>query len=203
MEKEVFKKHMAFLSTYFAIELKPEIYKLYWHMLKHLQDHVFENAIKNICAEFIPTSINPFPLVAHILKYCGQSANERSVLAINLLKKALRHGPYESVNFNDDALHYVVDSNGGWPVMCNWSGKQWDINEGRLIETYKSAYLSGKTGPEHMSGISEANNGVFRIFSMSIDSNETKEIVCKRSENVKKIENSGELQRISDCFGVK
>lgn len=178
MNSSTFKSHMGFMSAYFGKEIKKEIISLYWNMLKELEDDVFVLAIKNICAEFTPTSACPFPLVSHILKYCGQTGSNRANNAISLLKKALSFGPYSSVSFDDPALHYVIQVNGGWAVLCNWTGTQWDVNEGRLIEAYKSAVLLGKSGPDHVAGILERENGWFSLYIVA-DKTKPKEIRCK------------------------
>ena len=164
MKDTTFKSGIAYISKYLGRDMSASQISMYWQMLKHLDDETYLLGVKNALMEFIPTSAAPFPLVAHILRYCGEAGGTQATNAISKLKNALKHGPYQSVSFDDPALHFVVESNGGWPVLCAWSGKEWDVNEGRLLESYKSAKLGDLRGKDHLPGIAEKSNGWFSLF---------------------------------------
>jgi len=181
MMPETFKAGMGFMFAYLGVDPAVEKVPMYWEMLKHLPDDTFDKAIKNALQEFIPTAACPFPLVAHILKYCGEAGESKAVNAISTLKRALKHGPYQSICFEDSALHYTVESFGGWPALCNWTAKEWDINEGRIIETYRSALMGGRTGATHLAGLSERSDGYFSLFFLPTNGDKPKSIRCRGS----------------------
>lgn len=56
------------------------------------------------------------------------------------------------------ALHSVIERIGGWPALCTWSDKDWNINEGRLIESYEAALLFKEFGSKYLLGLSEMEN---------------------------------------------
>lgn len=167
MNQECFKSNLGFLSKYLKYDVSADQVIIYWDLLKHLSDDKFELACRNIVKEFIPTSTVPFPLVAHILRYCGDAGDNQVIIAISVFKKAIRSiGAYESVDFNDPALHYAAVANGGWVTMCSWTQDEWNINEKRFMETYRAAIQTGREDKEHLRGISEKQNGFYRIYSI-------------------------------------
>jgi len=183
MNKQTFAVQMLYLYEYLEIAPSKERNRKYWDLLNHLSDEDFSNAVKNIVKEFIPTATVPFPLVAHFLKYCGSGGKEQASHAISLLRATRqRIGAYNSVSFGDPALHFVIQSFGGWPVMCRMSDKEWDINEGRMVEAYKSAQFSNVDAPDHLSGISEGDEGYFTLALIPPTGYQNrKEIRCKGS----------------------
>jgi hypothetical protein len=183
MNKQTFAVQMLYLYEYLEIAPNKERNQKYWDLLNHLSDEDFSNAVKNVVKEFIPTATVPFPLVAHFLKYCGLGGKEQASHAISLLRATRqRIGAYNSVSFGDPALHFVVQSFGGWPVMCRMSDKEWDINEGRMVEAYKSAQFSNVDAPDHLSGISESDEGHFTLALIPPTGYQNrKEIRCKGS----------------------
>jgi hypothetical protein len=134
---------------------------MYWNMLKDLSDDQFKQASTTIMQMWHPTSTVPFPLVSDLREAAGLSGHSASVHAIQTVKGAIiKAGPYDSVSFNDRALHAVIERFGGWVAICNFSDDDWNINERRLIESYESAVQFGDNGPVHLMGIFEAENTV-------------------------------------------
>lgn len=183
MNKQTFAVQMLYLYEYLEIAPNKERNQKYWDLLNHLSDEDFSNAVKNVVKEFIPTATVPFPLVAHFLKYCGSGGKEQASHAISLLRATRqRIGAYNSVSFGDPALHFVVQSFGGWAAMCRMSDKEWDVNEGRMVEAYKSAQFSNVAAPDHLSGLAEGDEGYFTLMLIPPTGYQNrKEIRCKGS----------------------
>lgn len=159
MESQLFDKHMAMLQAYFGHNVEPQILSLYWSLLNKLSNAQWERAVSSQYATFAPTSQVPFPLVKHILEAVGEDTDSKSREAVQLVKTAIqRVGPYKSVDFRDGALHWVIASYGGWVALCNWTDKDWSINEGRFIESYKAARAAGTVGPDYLAGIADTHN---------------------------------------------
>lgn len=171
MKWELFQKQIAYLGIFYNKNLDEDQARVYWRFLKHLSDEKFDFACKNIIQNFVPTSTVPFPLPPHFLQNCGEAGDTKSITAISILKRTIRKvGPYHSVLFKDAALNYAVNSFGGWIAVCNWNDKDWDINEQRLINTYKAALISGYNDVSHLSGIAEIEpNGFFKLHYIKKD----------------------------------
>lgn len=72
-----------------------------------------------------------FPQPAEIRQYAlGKTETDMNVrinLAKEKLKRAiLRYGGYKSVQFDDMGIHAIIDSLGGWTVVCQMSSDEFD-----------------------------------------------------------------------------
>jgi hypothetical protein len=168
MTKEFYKFQLGFLEKYFGFNLSQTYVGMYWEMLKHLDDDKFKLASENIIKEFIPTATVPFPLIVHFLKHCGESGDNQAIAAIARLKKSIQPvGKYQSINFHDPALHYSINAFGGWTTLCCWGDDDWNVNEKRILETYKMAVAMKYGDEEHLIGIAEKDQGYFNIYSVN------------------------------------
>ncbi|MFA5300265.1 MAG: DUF6475 domain-containing protein [Lutibacter sp.] len=179
MDKQFYLTEMTFLSNLINVPVEVQKKKTtdYWPLLKHLSDDEFHVSVVGIVREFVPTASVQFPMVSQFLKFCSSDAQGSAVKAISMLKAYIRKvGKYESVNFNNMTLHAVVERYGGWPAICAWTDSDWNINENRLIESYKLSYQSGFVESEikHLPGISEKDAGFFRIYQID---NKTMQII--------------------------
>ena len=172
---------MTYFQAMYGVEKKGRVIDIYWRHLKHLSKEQLELSCQNLIKEFIPTAAAPFPLVAHILKYCGESINDKANNAIAMLKRAVwKVGSYQTVDFLDPALNLAVMSFGGWPSICNWSSKEWDVNEGRLKENYMSFQRKGSGRIDHLPGTHEMQGGFFTLY---IAKSNDKMIVFKKYDD--------------------
>jgi hypothetical protein len=136
---EDFTKAMAVLQGYFNYQLPTPIYDLYWQRFKSEDGQLFNSAATRIIDTFKPTSATPFPVVATILEEMGVSGDGSIRRILLLLKHVIRtDGFYKSVSFNDEALHQTIRCFGGWMTICNWHDRDWQINETKFIDSYKS-----------------------------------------------------------------
>ena len=47
--------------------------------------------------------------------------------------------------------------------MCAMTDKDWNINEGRMLEIYKTAQYSNIEAPDHCQGLAELEEGKFTL----------------------------------------
>jgi len=159
MNEKLFKTEFTGLQKYFGHHVEEMVYKIYWHGLQRMPDGAFNMAIRNIIKDFRPTSQVPFPLISDFLKYCGVAGEIRAQKVVTILIKAITEvGAYESVDFRDPYLHLTIIRFGGWPAICTWDSKEWDINYQRFIEAYKTVMLYGECSSSHLIGITEREN---------------------------------------------
>jgi hypothetical protein len=170
MTEKFYVTEMAYLCKLLGTsqELQLEKVENYWPLLKHMSEHDFHMAIVGIIREYTSTDSKKFPMVAHFLKYSSNNTQGMATKALSTLKVYVRKaGRYESVNFNDNALHSTILAFGGWPAICAMTDKDWSIQEGRIAETYKTFVQSGSFEKvHHVPGISEKEAGFFRIYQV-------------------------------------
>jgi hypothetical protein len=168
MTKEFFIMHFGLLLKYLGLKPENEKTTMYFEFLKHMDDDTFKTSVQEIIKSFVPTTQNPFPLVSHFMKYTGSDEQGSAIKAISTLKVYIRKvGRMESVNFNDNALHETVERFGGWPAVCNFSEQDWNINENRMIETYKVMATSPRSDVSHLAGLAEKDNGHYRVYDVN------------------------------------
>lgn len=188
MTEDIYLSGMAFLFQTLGQQPDKKVIANYWLLLKVMDDEKFQIAMTGIMREFERTSANPFPLPSHFLKFSGDSAQGTAIKAVSTLKACIRRvGKYESLKFDDKALMLLVDRFGGWPTLCTWGDDDWNVNEGRLIEAYKTFYQSGLTFDEdHLSGITEKDGGFFRVYL--IEANTARQLSYQRFSGVNLLE---------------
>ncbi|MFA5298619.1 MAG: DUF6475 domain-containing protein [Lutibacter sp.] len=168
MTQDFYILHFGLLLKYLGLKPDNEKSALYWNFLKHMDDDTFKLSVQEIIKNFVPTVACPFPLVSHFLKYCGSDAQGEATKAISTLRAyARRIGRMDSVNFNDSALHETIIRFGGWVAICDFTDKDWNINEGRLMDVYKTMQQSFCADIHHLPGVSEKSNGGYRIYDVS------------------------------------
>lgn len=154
-----FALKMGYLQKYFGRKLDKEIYAMYQNRLLEIPEDKFDLAIKNLIEEFDPTSTKPFPLIKDILFHCGESSSSKAKNIVMAVKMAVsRVGRYSSIDFGDSAIHAVIERWGGWPRICDWTEKDWQINQKRFEEDFEAAKMSGISGPQYLLGVFEISN---------------------------------------------
>lgn len=165
-----FTTKMLYLQKYLDQFLDDYRLGIYWEALKSLSEKQFSLALENLVKNFVPTNSARFPYISQILEACGESGPRKAHSAIALLRQARsRIGKYDSVAFCDNALHYLVETYRGWHAVTSMSDKEWDINEGRMFETYKSAEMLHPPTVDHLSGLAENDEGWFTLHLVNND----------------------------------
>lgn len=159
IDRAIFFKVMATVQQYFGKNLEQDVLDLYWNSLKQFTLEEFQTASTNIMQEFNPTSAKPFPLIRDFRAMCGKDGETRAVNIISLVKAAAKkYGQYESIDFDDLALHSVIERYGGWPDIVLWSEKDWQFHERNFIAAYKAAQSAKMAGPYYVMGLVEIAN---------------------------------------------
>lgn len=187
-------KILAKMQKYFGKYLEVDVLQIYIENLQKMKESDFKIACVRIMQEFCQTSVQPFPLIKDFLEMSGQDGRTRAVNVVAIVREAMEaKGQYESVDFQDQALHCVIQRYGGWPEMVNNNtDKWWSLHERNFIQAYESARRSGLPGPNRLLGVHEAENTMNgytpeRLIEMGI-----KPKTCgfgKNKTELKKIEN--------------
>ena len=138
----------------------PERTKGLFVALGDMQDDDMALATKRLIKTFRPTSSVPFPVPADFYDAAGKSTKHYAQELMGLIQDAVFSvGSYRSVDFGSAEMHGVIQRFGGWPTICQWGQREWDINEGRFLSALEHAIECGDRGPEYLAGIAEAHNG--------------------------------------------
>ncbi len=82
---------------------------------------------------------SPFmPKPADVVRYVEGTADDRGAMAWGHVVRAIRqHGHYESVRFDDPAIHYAIDRMGGWRKLCGMLEDELPFREKDFREHYR------------------------------------------------------------------
>lgn len=158
MDYNIFMENYGLLQTAFST-VSEEKTKLDFTVLKGMNNETFQAACKNLIKTFIPTAANPFPVPAHFLNAIGEDVETQAEhLMTRMFWGIQKFGSYRSVNFNNRALHSVIERWGGWPKICHMTEEEWRISEGRFKSALISALRYGEDGPKTCPGIADIHN---------------------------------------------
>lgn len=159
MTRDRFFEAVGTMQAVFGHTLPLPTLEVYWQRFREEDDELFRLAARRLIDSFRPTAQVPFPLPSHILECMGLGGDAVARQALALVKHVIAaEGYYHSVSFGDRALHQVIRNYGGWMTVCNWTDKDWQINENRFLESYRAARQYGSDGPEYLPGCIEVDN---------------------------------------------
>jgi len=153
MDKEFFGKQMVeFLAIFKNYKADDSTLEIYYQRLKEISESDFQQGINSIINNV--TSIYPDTNFVSLvrdqlredMKDTVMTAWEKAFKAIGLV------GAYNSVKFDDPAIHSTIDLMGGWVLFCamtddeiKWKQKEFaDIYRGMHKKSSHSMLLQGK-----------------------------------------------------------
>ena len=126
--QEFNKGFKTFLDFFPTDGMTKEKINIYFAGLSDLSLDQFNTSFERMVKNRVWKS---FPQPAEIRQYAlGKTETDMNVrinLAKEKLKRAiLRYGGYKSVQFDDMGIHAIIDSLGGWTVVCQMSSDEFD-----------------------------------------------------------------------------
>jgi len=150
----LFKKYMTALSELHGKELSHLLNSLYWKALEPFSDEQCERVFKEMIfgSKF-------FPKPADFLEALQGKKEDQAALAWVKVIRAIRQiGPYQSIRFADDpAIHSVIQSMGGWTMLCDVTEKELTWKQKEFEKLYSIMKGQGKH-PTYLPGIHERDN---------------------------------------------
>lgn len=100
------------------------------------------------------------PLPADIVKQLQGTQTDRGLMAWGKVLEAIQHvGAYQSVAFDDAAIHAAVEDLGGWTTICRSTMQELPHLQRRFTEAHRAyAGRQGFNFPAYLIGESEAAN---------------------------------------------
>ena len=132
-----FKPFMAMLTvvadTYGQPRLSEGAAKLYFRVLS---GYTLEEVSKAVTEHLKISSFMPKP--ADIIRILEGTVEDHAAIAWGHVVKAIRqYGHYESVRFDDPAIHYAIDHMGGWQKVCQVLEEELPFRERDFVAHYK------------------------------------------------------------------
>jgi hypothetical protein len=102
------------------------------------------------------------PKPADVVRLLQGTHVDRSLVAWGKVLDAIqRVGGYESVAFDDPAIHAAIEDLGGWPLMCSGEMKDLPFLQKRFCDAHKAYSLRpGTPYPPVLTGRFEAGNRI-------------------------------------------
>lgn len=149
-----FKEYLATLCELHDRTMSKLLTDLYWKVLEPFSDEECEAAFKEIIYEnkFFPKPADFRDILL------GKKANKATLAWLEVLNSVARIGNYQSVKFDDPAIHSVINAMGGWPQLCMMekSEEKWKQKEFERLYDVISA-RAGKH-PDYLVGTCEQEN---------------------------------------------
>jgi len=103
-------------------------------------------------------TIHTFPTPAEIRQAVEGNPQDKAAVAFDKLIGAVRCvGPYQTVIFDDPAIHAFIQSYGGWEEICDKTVDDWKYMRNEFIRGYNG--FTGRTDvPLQLTGIHDAVN---------------------------------------------
>lgn len=100
------------------------------------------------------------PMPADIVKHLQGTQTDRGLMAWGKVLEAIQHvGAYQSVAFDDAAIHAAIEDLGGWTTICRGTMAELPHLQRRFTEAHRA--YTGRQGfafPAYLIGESEAAN---------------------------------------------
>lgn len=184
MQNKDFKKFMALLAlvadTYSQPRLSEDAVKLYF---KVLSDYSLDEVSQAIMEHIKQSPYMPKP--ADIIRIIEGTAEDRASEAWYYVLKAIQqYGYYESVQFDNPAIHYAIERMGGWQKLCQLTEEELPFRERDFIKHYirGERMASWDKVPLRFMGKHEQDN-VFNGWDDMIPDT----VFIKTNDNVKKM----------------
>jgi hypothetical protein len=137
-----FRTTIAALHKAFGVEATEASYDGY---LMGLADLSVDDLQRAVLLAIRERSVLPKPYDIRKLIGKSSSSEDRAVAAWNDVQRALRHGCYKTIDFQDKVCNAVIRNLGGWPNFCSrFSGaeeEKWVRQE--FLKAYQSFAASG------------------------------------------------------------
>ncbi len=145
--EERFLKYMHTCSEMYNTSLSEGVISAYWETMKEYSDQEIMRAF-NMAFK----TCRFFPKPVDLIECIDGEKSDKSLLAWEKVYKAISGvGAYESVQFDDPAIHSCIELMGGWPQLCQckvdeikWKQKEFE-NLYRVMSKREdhSGYLPG------------------------------------------------------------
>lgn len=164
-----FQRLMTDAMAFWKSDLSEFALSVWWQAC---QNYDLEQVTKAISAHAMDPEQGRFaPKPADIVKHLQGTRTDRSLLAWGKVLEAMaRVGSWNSVAFDDAAIHAAIEDMGGWCALCATTTDELPFVQRRFCDTHK-AYTSRPETPPHvpvLRGQHDANNARLGILQKPV-----------------------------------
>jgi len=155
MRDEVkFKEYLATLCELHDRTMSKLLTDLYWKVLEPFSDQECEEAFKLIIYDnkFFPNSADFREILI------GKKANKATEAWLDVLGAVSKIGNYQSVKFDDQVIHSVINAMGGWPQLCMMEKTEEKWKQKEFERLYEVISARKSNHPEYLIGTHEQEN---------------------------------------------
>ena len=129
--------------------------ELYYKALSDLSIEQLNDAVNILCQT---KTIKTWPLPAEIRQAVEGNPQDKAQVAFDKLITAVRSiGSYQTVIFDDPAIHAFVQSYGGWEEICDKTVDDWKYMRNEFVRGY-TGFCRVNGVPLQLTGIHDAVN---------------------------------------------
>lgn len=157
-----FGRMLALLAEQYGKALSPELMRLYFDGLSHLELQEVRAALNRHVRN---TDVGQFmPKIADVIRALDGTSEDAAYGALVKLQETFGAlGAYESPTFDDPIIACVVEGMGGWPELCARQAEEWQkFGAPEFMRRYRSIAARGlPVEAPRLLGIFERMNAAF------------------------------------------
>jgi hypothetical protein len=157
-DKAAFKELLTAALSFYRQDVTPFSLDVWWCACERFE---LEQVRKALTAHAMDTERGQFaPKPADVIRVLQGTHTDRALMAWGKVYEAMSAvGAYQSVVFDDPAIHSAIEDMGGWPEMCRGKIEALSFTQRRFCETYRAyALRPGHAYPPRLVGVFEAEN---------------------------------------------
>jgi len=149
----VFKQYLALISEKFQVEISQAMGKMIWKVLEPHNDVQCKQGLDLVIRKgrFFKD------VIPDLEDALGGGRIDQVTGAWVMVDEAMRrHGPYQSVDFGDPAIHRTIEILGGWEYLGTLTEEDWKWKRKEFESIYRG--LPKANGPSYVMGLIERQN---------------------------------------------
>lgn len=158
-DKPKFFALMADVQAFYGKDFSEFAGRVWWEAMKVYDFAAVADALNRHCVN--PDSGQFAPKPADVVKMLSGSTQDAALVAWAKVDRAIRQvGTYQSVVFDDAAIHRVVTDMGGWVPLGTKNEDEWPFVKNEFVNRYRGYRGRGEV-PEHLPvliGICQSQN---------------------------------------------
>lgn len=150
---------MVALGELYDKKMSDALYDIYYRALSKFTIDQFDKAIDIIVNT---RKYTKFPMPADFNEAIQGNPTNKAIEAFTSLWEAIKkHGSHKSIEFEDKAIHGIVEHYGGWQKVCSeWQEKDIAWRQKEFVKLYE-VFKQRDNGKIKLIGFHEHNKGEF------------------------------------------
>lgn len=156
-DKRSFYALLKDVHSFYRADLTKFAAGIWWNALQNFELEAVNKAFSAHAAD--PSRGQFMPKPADLVRELQGTQTDRAALAWSKTMQAIeRVGGYQSVAFDDPAIHAAIEDLGGWPAITATTYDELPHLERRFCAAYKAHQKAGSPHPPHLPGQAEIAN---------------------------------------------